>query len=121
MQVPSMIRSFFPSLTSPNPLKKPIYEQTERIINSTYLILLSLATAGIASGVFLSFSFPLLGASICLISLVICSCLLVLFPLLPDIAKTIARKRIPTPITTPTPLQILTKRFQSINFWKTPC
>lgn len=58
MQLPSIIQSFFFPKAPPSPLKKPIYQQTERIINIAYLVLLSLSVVGIISGVFLSLSFP---------------------------------------------------------------
>ncbi|AAF39455.1 hypothetical protein FTM89_03315 [Chlamydia trachomatis] len=115
MQLPSIIRSFFPSLTSSNSIKKSLYEQTERIVNRAYLILLSLSTLGVISGVFLSLTSPLLGASICLISLAIFSCLLVLFPLLPDVARIIVQKRTPIPTPKHAPSNVLTKHFKSIK------
>lgn len=118
MQLPSIIQSFFFPKAPPSPLKKPIYQQTERIINIAYLVLLSLSVVGIISGVFLSLSFPLLGAGICLISLAVGSCLLVLFPLLPDIEKIIARREPKVSITTSSPLPTLMRYFKSIGLGK---
>lgn len=118
MQLPSIIQSFFFPKAPPSPLKKSIYQQTERIINIAYLVLLSLSVVGIISGVFLSLSFPLLGAGICLISLAVGSCLLVLFPLLPDIEKIIARREPKVSITTSSPLPTLMRYFKSIGLGK---
>ncbi|MBQ8498251.1 hypothetical protein [Chlamydia sp.] len=118
MPLPSIIKSFFPESSSITKYRET-FQRTERIVNITYLVLLSLAAVSTISGIFLSLAFPLLGTSICLISLAIGSCLLLLFPILPDIAKSIAQQKAPSVVKkTKTSLRSFTKYLKLINFNK---